>query len=126
MRLLGVGQSHVGERDGALATFDEALAAVGAERAHRPEILVSRAQCFARFAADPATVEAAFRAAEDANAIEAFSWALRAATGLARVLAATGRRDEARAVLTPIYARFTEGFGDTDLVEAKALLQELA
>jgi hypothetical protein len=35
------------------------------------------------------------------------------------------RRDEARAVLAPIYARFTEGLGDADLVEAKALLDTL-
>ena len=126
MRALGDGQSHVGDRDGALATFDAALTEVGDDRVHRPEILVSRAQCLARHAADAATVETAFRAAlDEATAIDALSWALRAASGLARVLAETGRRDEARAVLAPIYARFTEGLGDADLVEARTLLESL-
>ena len=53
------------------------------------------------------------------------SWRLRAATSLARLLLRTGRRDEARATLTPAYAFFTEGFDTSDLREAKTLLDEL-
>ena len=88
MRALGDGQSHVGDRDGALATFDAALTEVGDDRVHRPEIHFARAHCLARHAADAATLETAFRAAlDEANAIDALSWALRAASGLARVLA---------------------------------------
>jgi Tfp pilus assembly protein PilF len=45
---------------------------------------------------------------------------------LARLLAQQQRRDEARAMLTEIYAWFTEGFDTADLKEAKALLEELA
>jgi predicted ATPase len=37
-----------------------------------------------------------------------------------------GKRDEARALLSPIYGWFTEGFDTPDLQEAKALLEELA
>jgi predicted ATPase len=37
-----------------------------------------------------------------------------------------GRTREARELLAPIYAWFTEGFGTKDLKEAKALLDELA
>jgi hypothetical protein len=36
------------------------------------------------------------------------------------------RRDEARAMLTDIYGWFTEGFDTADLIDAKALLDELA
>jgi class 3 adenylate cyclase/tetratricopeptide (TPR) repeat protein len=54
------------------------------------------------------------------------SWRLRAATSLARLLLKTDRRDEARAALTPAYAEFTEGFGTNDLLEAKAILDELS
>jgi hypothetical protein len=36
-----------------------------------------------------------------------------------------GRAREARALLAPIYGWFTEGFGTADLIEAKALLDEL-
>jgi predicted ATPase len=56
---------------------------------------------------------------------QANSWRLRAATSLARLLARTGRRDEARTTLAPAFAQFTEGFDTSDLIEAKALLAEL-
>jgi predicted ATPase len=38
----------------------------------------------------------------------------------------TGKRDEARNLLAPVYGWFTEGFDTLDLKEAKALLEELA
>jgi predicted ATPase len=50
---------------------------------------------------------------------------LRASTSLARLSRDQGRRAEARDLLAPVYARFTEGFDAPDLVEAKALLEEL-
>jgi predicted ATPase len=51
---------------------------------------------------------------------------LRAAMSIARLWRDQGRRDEARALLAPIYGWFTEGFDTLDLKEAKALLDELA
>jgi class 3 adenylate cyclase len=51
-------------------------------------------------------------------------WELRSAVGLGRVWAAHGRTGEIRKLIAPIYARFTEGFGTPDLLEAKALLDE--
>jgi hypothetical protein len=36
-----------------------------------------------------------------------------------------GKHDEARAMLAEIYAWFTEGFDTADLIDAKALLDEL-
>ncbi len=56
---------------------------------------------------------------------QANSWRLRAAMSLARLLARTRRRDEARASLAPAFAQFTEGFDTSDLLDAKALLGEL-
>jgi predicted ATPase len=44
---------------------------------------------------------------------------------LARLLAARGRRDEARAMLADIYSWFTEGFDTADLKDDKSLLDEL-
>ena len=52
-------------------------------------------------------------------------WELRAAVSLARLRRAQGRCAEARDLLAPIYGWFTEGFGTSDLREAKALLDEL-
>jgi predicted ATPase len=52
-------------------------------------------------------------------------WELRAAASLARLRHDQGRRAEARELLAPGYAWFTEGFDTPDLKEAKALLDEL-
>jgi class 3 adenylate cyclase/tetratricopeptide (TPR) repeat protein len=53
------------------------------------------------------------------------SFELRAATSLARLRRDQGQRAEARALLAPVYATFTEGFTTRDLLDAKALLDEL-
>jgi predicted ATPase len=50
---------------------------------------------------------------------------LRATTSLARLLAARGRRDDARDILAPTYGWFTEGFDTADLRAANTLLAEL-
>jgi class 3 adenylate cyclase/tetratricopeptide (TPR) repeat protein len=50
---------------------------------------------------------------------------LRSATSLARLWRDQGKRAEARDLLAPVYATFTEGFDTRDLIEAKALLEEL-
>jgi predicted ATPase len=51
---------------------------------------------------------------------------LRAATSLARLLADSARKAEAREVLAPVYGAFTEGFGRPDLQAAEALLAQLS
>ena len=51
---------------------------------------------------------------------------LRAATSLSGWWRDTGKRGEARALLTPVYNWFTEGFDTADLKDAKALLDELS
>lgn len=50
---------------------------------------------------------------------------LRAATLLARLLRDRGDVAGARALLAPVYAGFTQGFDTADLMDAKALLQNL-
>jgi predicted ATPase len=73
-----------------------------------------------------ATAEDHFRQALDwARRQGALSWELRAATSLARLWRDQHRVTEARALLGPVYGRFTEGFATADLREAKSLLQEL-
>ncbi len=51
---------------------------------------------------------------------------LRAATSLARVWREQNMEDEASDLLAPVYGWFNEGFNTSDLVEAKALLDELS
>jgi class 3 adenylate cyclase len=57
---------------------------------------------------------------------QAKSWELRAAMSLARLWRSQGKPQQARELLAPVYAWFTEGFDTLDLKEAKALLDELA
>jgi class 3 adenylate cyclase/predicted ATPase len=66
------------------------------------------------------------RALDLAHRQEAKSLELRAAMSLARLWQQQGKHAEAHALLTPIYAWFTEGFDTVDLQEAKSLLDTLA
>jgi class 3 adenylate cyclase/predicted ATPase len=76
---------------------------------------------------DAHAAEASFlKALEVSRSQEAKSWELRAATSLARLWESQGKRHEAYALLAPIYSWFTEGFDTKDLIEAKALLEQLA
>jgi class 3 adenylate cyclase/predicted ATPase len=56
---------------------------------------------------------------------QAKSWELRAATSLARLWQQQGKHKEAHDLLAPVYNWFTEGFDTADLIDAKALLEEL-
>jgi DNA-binding NtrC family response regulator/predicted ATPase len=68
--------------------------------------------------------EACFRSAiEQARQRDAKTSQLRAATRLARLLQGRGRHDEARALLAPLYAWFTEGFETVTMREARATLE---
>ena len=65
------------------------------------------------------------RALDTAHAQGAKFYELRAATCLARLWQAQGKRREARDLLAPVYAGFTEGFDLADLREAQAVLEAL-
>ena len=66
------------------------------------------------------------RALDVARRQEAKSLELRAAMSLSRLWQQQGKQAAARELLAPIYGWFTEGFDTADLLEAKALLDELA
>jgi len=70
-----------------------------------------------------ASAEEAFRRAMDlARRQGALSWELRAAMSLARAWIGRGRFAEARELVAPIYARFSEGFETEDLRRARTLV----
>ena len=76
---------------------------------------------------DPAKAEDSFRTAlAIAREQSARGYELRAATSLARLWRERGRRGEARELLAPVYAWFTEGFDTADLKDARRLLDEVA
>ena len=76
---------------------------------------------------DAEQVEASFqRALQVSRRQQARSLELRAAVSLARLWQRQGRLGEARQLLEPLYAWFSEGFDTVDLVDARALLAALS
>jgi predicted ATPase len=127
-----------GEIAAARAALDEAQAAVNAtgERFHAAELERLQGECHwppasARprrrgGAADRDAREAERRfesALEIARRQGARWWELRTATSLARLLAETGRRAAARALLRPLCEGFIEGSDTADLRDARSLLE---
>jgi predicted ATPase/DNA-binding winged helix-turn-helix (wHTH) protein len=78
-------------------------------------------------ASNAVAAEGLFRRSLDlARQQGALSWELRSAMSGARLLQAQGRVSEARDLLAPVHAQFTEGFGTADLMAAGRLLDDLA
>ena len=118
---------EAGHNVDALQCIDEALSDAEATGAYteKVEILRVRAGVLLK-RGDIDSAEAQLRSAVAlAETQGARSFALRAATHLARLLHEQARDDEARDVLLPVHSAFTEGFGTPDLAEAAALLASL-
>jgi hypothetical protein len=114
----------------ALEIVDETLGLVktNGDLLYMPEVLRTRAVILARDGRGniPGAEEELRRAIDLARRQSALSWELRAATSLATLWASQGRSDEAQTLLSPVYARFEEGFFTRDLRTAEALLASLA
>jgi predicted ATPase len=127
---LAKAQAHAGLPVEGLTTLADALAMVEetGERLWEAELYRVRAELLLMQGEyDAVEAEASFQEAiEVARNQSARSWELRATTGLARLWQELGKREEARQVLAPIHAWFTEGFETPDLREAEALLGELS
>ena len=130
LTLLAEAQMQIGRFDDGLNSLAEALAAADRnENRHyetemhrlRGELLLKQSDSNA-----PEAHNCFGRAVEIAREQSAKSLELRATMSLARLLDKQSRRDEARAMLTEIYGWFTEGFDTADLIDAKALLEELS
>jgi class 3 adenylate cyclase/predicted ATPase len=116
-----------GQIEQALALLDGALESMERVRGrwfaaepnrHKGELLLRQGR--------PEAAEHLYRKALSiARDQEAKLWELRAAVSLARLWGDQGRQAEARDLLAPVYAWFTEGFETPDLRETKVLLDEL-
>jgi predicted ATPase len=130
LALLAEAYEHAGQPTDALTALDEAMVWVEAtgEAMYHAELHLLKGQLLLQPSLDNATeVESCFhQAISIAQNQSAKSWELRAATSLARLYQQQEKRDEARELLEPIYSWFTEGFDTADLIDAKALLDELA
>jgi predicted ATPase len=129
LALVGDAYGMCGDFDKGFGALDEALQWVrrNDERLYAAETHRIRGELHLRQPhPHPGRAEECF---EDALAIardqQAKSWELRAATSMARMWLRDGRVDDARNLLLPVYDWFTEGFDTADLLDAKALLQEM-
>jgi predicted ATPase/DNA-binding winged helix-turn-helix (wHTH) protein len=122
--------ARAGEIANAQATIDEAL-----ERCHcnqefwyLAELLRIKGKIILKAKGPGALVSAEAMYHDSLNRateMGALSWALRTATGLARLYRDRGDTQEARHILAPVYGRFTEGSTSADFVSAKSLLDSL-
>ena len=130
LSVLANGYAQIGRFDEAWRCIAEAIAVMETtnEKWCDPQVHQLAGE-IALMAPDPdnAKVESHFqRAITLAQAQQAKSFELRAATGMARLWHYQGKVDQARELLAPVYGWFTEGFDTRDLTEAKELLSELA
>ncbi len=128
--LLAESYGATGQVGEGLAALDEALALANQTpmRFYEAEVYRLKGQLLLQQSPDNAAeVESCFQKAMTiAQNQSTKSWELRAATSLARLWQSQGKRDEAHELLEPVYSWFTEGFDTADLIDAKALLDELS
>jgi predicted ATPase len=120
---------RVGRHDEALAVVGLGLARAEGQGAHWVDADLHRQHAQILLDRGDATEEAEARlgqALEIGRRQENKLFELRTAMGLARLWQRRGKRDQARALLAPVYAWFTEGLALQDLKDARALLGELA
>jgi predicted ATPase len=129
---LGLLAETCGERrypEEGLSLLDEALAVMADTEARFYQAELYRLKGSLLWLTDPdaSEVESCFQQALDiARHQQAKSWELRAATSLGRLWQSQGKRQAAYDLLAPVYGWFTEGFDTADLIDAKALLDELS
>jgi len=130
LALLADAYGALGQVEEGLRALEEALEWVqrNDERLYVAEVHRIKGELLLRQATpDPVEAEHCFeQALAVARDQHAKSWELRAATSMARIWLQDGRIDDARALLSPIYDWFTEGFDTADLQDAKALLNQLS
>jgi len=117
---------RIGRPADAVSSLHEALVMAEGSGQHYWTAELHRLTGVVTGGADEKAAEASFHTAiAIARAQEAKSFELRAATSLGRLWASQGKATEAHALLSDVYAWFTEGFETPDLREAQALLEEL-
>ena len=117
---------RVGRHDDALAIVALGLMRAESQGAHWGDAELHRVHARTLLDRGDAVEEAEARlvqSLEIARRQENNLFALRTAMDLARLWQRQGKRDEARALLAPLHASFTEGLELQDLQDAEALLE---
>jgi predicted ATPase len=138
LALLAEGYGQAGQAAEGLHVLDEALAAAHqhAEHFYTAELYRLQGELLLQSGGQPRISRVSVPHAEKAEACfqqalgiarqqQARSLELRAAVSLSRLWQQQGKRAAARALLTPVYAWFAEGFDTADLHLAQTLLTAL-
>ncbi|HUP02509.1 MAG TPA: protein kinase [Bryobacteraceae bacterium] len=127
LAILAQGLWQAGRVEEGLQTVEEGLACAArtAEGGYLAELYRVRGELFRLAGNLEAAEEWLRRAAALAHSQQARAFELRAAAGLASLLAVSGRAAEGRAALLPVYEWFTEGRSTRDLVAARQFLAEI-
>jgi len=129
MTLLARAYQQVGRIDDGLQVLEEAGLSIEARGERWWEVEIHRLKgelLLSQLASNADDAEACFeQALSIAQNQEAKSLELRAAMSLSRLWLQQSKQGKARDLLSPIYTWFAEGFDTADLVQAKALLEEL-
>ena len=122
-------QAAAGNLDQAIATLDRGLETADSIDEHwwGPELYRLKGEyLLADSEQNLDQVKGLYQSALDLSAkLEAKTQHLRAATSMAKLLAACGDVRGGVEVLKPVYGSFEEGFGSWDLLSSKAVLEEL-
>lgn len=124
---LAEGLASQNQPNEALQTINEAIAQVPdhGESFDMPEMLRIKADILAGLG-NAAEAESTLRKSLDLSRRQcAVGWELRGAISLGRIWQRAGKAGDARALLTPLVARYEDGFETRDLIAAKALLVAL-
>jgi len=129
LSFLAEAQGAAGQPVQGLSTLEQAFAHVekSGERFGEADIYRVKGDLLLLSGDSHGEAEECYRLALDiAKQQSAKSWELRTAMSLARLWKQQDKKTEARELLAGIYRWFTEGFDTPDLVDAKALLEELS
>ena len=127
---LAKGVALSGDLKGGLGLIEDSLTQIARpgweERSHLPEVLRLKGWMLQQQGKLDAAEDNYLASLDVAREQQAKSWELRTSTSLAQLWQSQGKRNEALDLLKPVYDWFTEGFDTKDLIEAKALIEELA
>jgi tetratricopeptide (TPR) repeat protein len=124
--ILALGYAGIGNYEKAFLTLENAFGAVGEEAMHLHELHRIHGSLLAK-TNQREEAEKAFREAiKISQQFGSLSVELRASTELGYLLLDSGDSDSARALVAPLYAKFTNGFDTPDLQAAKQLLDKLS
>ena len=128
MSMLVEVQCRIGEWDEARKVVNDALAIAHEheDRCWEPELYRLEGATHVAVGAEGEAERCFAQAVESARRLESPMLELRAVLAQARLWHAQGRTAEARASLSPLLGRFTEGFETADLLAARELLSELS